>query len=52
MNVKEDTVLKFGKYLLIVLIAYLFVPLLMKKYYACMEVFPLKLLIWNKYIES
>jgi len=36
MNVKEDIQLNYGKLSLIVLIAYQYQLLLMKKYYVCM----------------
>jgi len=46
MNVREDLILRFGNHLQIVLIVFLYVLLLMKKSFVCMEGYPLVFLIY------
>lgn len=52
MNARDVTTSNFGKPSLIVSTVYQSLLLLMKKFYACMEVFPLNFQTWSKSEES
>ncbi len=52
MNARDVTTSNFGKHLLIVSTVYQSLLLLMKKFYACMEVFPQNFQTWSKSEES